>query len=116
MAAPGASCYNCSTMTKTISLRDANQRFAKIIREVEETGESYTVLRKGEPVAVIGPEPSKARKFTAEQDRAWQEMLEIMKRAKPSVGPPLTRDELYERETIGASQPKSSLAKGRSRE
>ena len=99
-------------MTKTISLRDANQRFAKIIREVEETGESYQVLRRGQPVARITPDPSLGRpKFTVEQDRAWAEMLEIMRRGKPSAGPRLSRDELYERETIGASQPKSVVAK-----
>lgn len=85
-------------MTKTISLRDANQRFAKIIREVEETGETYQVLRHGQPVARITPEPSGNRKFTAEQDRDWQDFLDIIKRANPSDGTKMTTDEMHERD------------------
>jgi prevent-host-death family protein len=37
-------------MTKTISLREANQGFARCIREVE-AREEFVITRKGQPVA-----------------------------------------------------------------
>jgi len=40
-------------MSKTITLRDANQRFSRCVREVE-GGEEFVITRNGKPVAV-GP-------------------------------------------------------------
>jgi len=34
---------------KTMNLRDANQQFSKLVREIEETGEPVLVLRNGQP-------------------------------------------------------------------
>jgi prevent-host-death family protein len=34
---------------KTMNLRDANQQFSKLVREIEETGEPVLVLRNGKP-------------------------------------------------------------------
>ena len=45
-------------MTKTITLREANQVFARCIREVE-AGEEFVITRKGEPVARLVPIPGR---------------------------------------------------------
>ena len=55
-------------MSKTISLREANQAFARCIREVE-AGEEYVITRKGEPVARLVP-VSGHRVLTPEQEAA----------------------------------------------
>jgi prevent-host-death family protein len=56
-----------SVATK-ISLRDANQRFAKLVREVE-SGREFVVTRRGLPVARIVSAADK-RILTAEQEAA----------------------------------------------
>jgi prevent-host-death family protein len=41
-------------MAKTVTLRDANQQFARCIREVE-AGEEFVITRNGNPVARLVP-------------------------------------------------------------
>lgn len=41
-------------MTKTLTLREANQGFARCIREVE-AGEEFVITRNGTPVARLSP-------------------------------------------------------------
>jgi prevent-host-death family protein len=41
-------------MTKTIALREANQRFARCVREVE-AGQEFVITRDGKPVARLVP-------------------------------------------------------------
>jgi prevent-host-death family protein len=41
-------------MAKSVSLRDANQAFARYVREVE-AGEEYVITRNGTPVARLAP-------------------------------------------------------------
>ena len=41
-------------MTKTVTLREANQTFARCIREVE-AGEEIVITRNGTPVARLAP-------------------------------------------------------------
>ena len=41
-------------MTRTLTLRDANQSFARCIREVE-AGEDFVITRNGTPVARLSP-------------------------------------------------------------
>lgn len=55
-------------MSKTISLRDANQGFSRCIREVE-AGEEFLITRNGQPVARLIPVGGK-RVLTAEQEAA----------------------------------------------
>jgi prevent-host-death family protein len=82
-------------MSKTITLRDANQSFARYIREVE-AGEEYVITRNGEPVArlvpiggrrVLRPEQQAARaRARARMEKGW------------SIGAgPLDRAALHER-------------------
>ncbi|MEI9887499.1 MAG: type II toxin-antitoxin system prevent-host-death family antitoxin [Rhizomicrobium sp.] len=83
-----------------MNLRDANQQFSKLVREVEETGETITILRNGEPAAEIRRPPSRTteRKLSPAQKAALKSMFEIAHRVRgKSTGRKLTRDEMHER-------------------
>ena len=82
-------------MTKTVSLREANQSFARCIREVE-AGEEFVITRNGTPVARLTP-VSKRRILTPEQQAAWDRTLERMEKGWNIGAGPLDRDSLYER-------------------
>ena len=58
----------CAFMATRISLRDANRRFAKLVRDVE-SGREFVVTRRGQAVARIVP-PGQGRVLTAEQEAA----------------------------------------------
>ncbi len=92
-------------MGKTISLREANQRFSRCIREVE-AGAEITVTRRGEPIARIVP-IRRERVLTPEQRKIRAEALAIMKEGWPLDIGRFNRDELYD-EILGingAKQP-----------
>jgi len=82
-------------MAKTVTLRDANQNFAKYVRDAE-AGEEIVVTRRGEPVAKIVPMPRKRRRLTARQQAALDRLFELASKGYRSAGP-WTRDELHER-------------------
>lgn len=42
---------------RTVSIRDANQSFSRLIREVE-AGETVVITRQGKPVAQLRPQPA----------------------------------------------------------
>ncbi len=81
-------------MTKTITLREANQGFARCIRDVE-GGEEYVVTRNGAPVARIVPVAAAKRVLTAEQQAARERFR--ARRGWPLGAGPLDRDALHER-------------------
>lgn len=84
-------------MAKTISLRDANQKFAQIVREVEEGREAVIVTRRGEPVVKIVPVQEGKRQLTRQQQRALDAMFKRAHRLKLSSGGwKFNRDELYD--------------------
>jgi prevent-host-death family protein len=56
----------------TIDLRDANQRFSKLVRRVEATGEGYLVLRHGRPVARLRPRRSGPGGWYPSRRRRWR--------------------------------------------
>jgi len=82
-------------MTKTISLRDANQTFARCVRAVE-AGEEFVITRNGQPVAKLVPIAEK-RVLTPEQLAARANLLAIMEKGFPITVEPLDRDSLHER-------------------
>jgi prevent-host-death family protein len=86
-------------MSKTISLRDANQSFSRCIREVE-AGEEFVITRNGEPVARLVPIGGK-RILTDEQEAALARTLERIATTNwPLNIKRFNRDEIYE-ERIG---------------
>ena len=84
-------------MSKTITLREANQAFSRCIREVE-AGEEITITRRGEPVARIVPIRKKKRVLTPEQEAALARTVARMKQGWDlGIEIPLDRDALHER-------------------
>jgi prevent-host-death family protein len=83
---------------RKINLRDANQQFSRLVREVEETGETVQILRRGEPAAELRPVRNPERRLTAAQEAALKSMLETARKSgRKSVGRKMTRDEMHER-------------------
>jgi prevent-host-death family protein len=82
-------------MTKTVSLREANQSFSRCIREVE-GGEEFVITRNGVPVARLSP-VSKRRVLTPEQQAALERVKAAMEKGWDLHAGPLDRDSLYER-------------------
>ncbi len=85
---------------RKVNLREANQRFSQLVREVQETREPVSVYRHGELAAEIHPPSNRdaVRKLTPEQEAALKEMFEIAHRVRgKSRGRKLTRDEMHER-------------------
>lgn len=80
---------------RTVSAREANQRFSKLL-EAAVSGEEVTITRHGVPVAKLVPCRPMPARDADERRRAAIEWL----RSGPLPGPaPVwTRDELYERD------------------
>ena len=85
---------------RKINLREANQRFSQLVREVQETGEPVSIYRHGELAVEIHP-PARsgaARVLTPEQEAALKSLFETAHRVRgKSRGRKLTRDEMHER-------------------
>jgi prevent-host-death family protein len=86
---------------KQVNLREANQGFSRLVREIERTREPVLVLRNGKPAVEIVPagERRAAYRRTPQQERAIRAFLES---ARTSPGDSSgerrwTRDELHER-------------------
>lgn len=82
-------------MTRTLTLRDANQSFARCIREVE-AGEEFVITRNGKPVARLSP-VNKRRVLTPEQQAAWERLNAAMEAGWDIGAGRLDRDALHER-------------------
>jgi prevent-host-death family protein len=83
-------------MLDTITARDANHRFSKLLKEVE-GGKAYVVTRNGVPVAQIVPiQPvDGSRRLNGEQEMALAESLARLKKGWPLGIGRLDREELY---------------------
>ncbi len=82
-------------MDNTITLRDANQGFARCVRDVE-GGAEYTITRNGVPVARLIP-VSRERRLTPSQQAALARTRARMAQGWPIGAGPLGRDALHER-------------------
>lgn len=80
---------------RTVSAREANQAFSKLLQAVVE-GEEVVITRRGKPVARLTPIEEKAR--DAEREAEIERLIEHW-REGIDLGEPVTwtRDELYER-------------------
>lgn len=78
-------------MSKTITLRDANQGFSRCIREVE-SGEEFIITRNGVPVARLSP-AGETRTLTPEQEAALSRLAET---SWPLNIGRLNREEIYQ--------------------
>ena len=82
-------------MTKTLTLREANQSFARCIREVE-AGQEFVITRNGKPVARLTPIAGR-RVLTPVQQAAYERILAAMEKGWDLGAGPLDRDALHER-------------------
>jgi prevent-host-death family protein len=78
-----------------LTLREANQSFARCIREVE-AGEEFIITRNGTPVARLTP-VNKRRVLTPTQQAAWERTRQRMDEGWAIGAGPLDRDALHER-------------------
>ena len=80
---------------RTVSAREANQGFSKLLQAVVE-GEEVIITRRGKPVARLAPIEGAARNAEreAEIDRLIAHLREGVDLGEPVTW---TRDELYER-------------------
>ena len=78
---------------RTVSAREANQQFSKIL-EAAAGGEEVTITRRGVPVAKLVPVSGDAD--AAERECRKAEALALIKKGLP-LGPtvPWTREEIY---------------------
>jgi len=82
-------------MSKTVTLRDANQNFAKYVRAVQ-SGQEFVITRRGEPVAKLTPVSTK-RVLTPEQQAARERTRRRLKKGwRLGIGK-IDRDDLHER-------------------
>ena len=79
---------------KTISARDANQRFSKLLAEVA-GGQEVVITRRGRPVARLSP--IAGRPMSPEREAAIKRMVAMMKKGVNLGGSKFKRDELYDR-------------------
>lgn len=80
---------------KTITLRDANQGFARCVREVE-AGEEFVITRNGTPVARLAPIAGR-RVLSPEQEAALARTKALMEEGWQLGGERFDRDQAHER-------------------
>ena len=51
-------------MTKTITATEAVRKFSEILNSIKYTGNDYTIMRGGKPVATIRPAETHAKELT----------------------------------------------------
>jgi antitoxin (DNA-binding transcriptional repressor) of toxin-antitoxin stability system len=83
-------------VSRTVSLREANQNFAKCIRAVER-GEELVITRRGAPVAKLSRLNQEARRLTPAQQAARRRALKLMREGWDIGAGRLDRDALHER-------------------
>lgn len=81
---------------RSMSLREANQCFARLVKEVE-AGVTVTLTRRGSPVATISPVRPGARVLTHEQEEALARTRARAAEKWPIGSGKLDRDALHER-------------------
>jgi prevent-host-death family protein len=82
---------------ETVTARDANHHFARILSEVEQ-GKEFVVTRNGNPVARIVPERTAEgeRRLTPAQEQALAESIQWLRRGWPLGVDRLDRAALYD--------------------
>ncbi|HEY3778555.1 MAG TPA: type II toxin-antitoxin system prevent-host-death family antitoxin [Rhizomicrobium sp.] len=77
----------------TVGAREANQRFAELLRQAE-GGNEFTITRHGKPVARLGP--ARARPSEAARKKAVAEMARLMRKGIDLGGRHYSRDEMHD--------------------
>jgi prevent-host-death family protein len=85
---------------RTMNLRDANQQFSKLVREIEETGETILVLRNGKPAIKLAPIEEKAPRLSRAQREAKERLTSASSRFRTPDDWKFNREELYDEESL----------------
>ena len=78
-------------MTRSISAREANQRFSDILGRAAQ-GEATVITRRGQPVAQLVPYAEERK-----PSQAWSRLLRTLEAGLPLGGRSFDRDPLYDR-------------------
>jgi prevent-host-death family protein len=79
---------------RSVSAREANQQFARILGEAA-NGEEIVITRRGKPVAVLAPYRGSVR--TPGQEAAIERVVKMMRRGFVRGARRFSRDEMHER-------------------
>ncbi len=79
---------------RTVSAREANQQFSRLLGEVAD-GEEVVITRRGRPVATLAP--YRGQPMTPEREAAIEHLLALAEKGWPMGGIRATRDEMHER-------------------
>jgi prevent-host-death family protein len=82
-------------MTRIVALREANQAFSRLVREVQ-GGEEVVITRNGQPVAMLSPIAG-IRVLTVDQEAALERTRLRLEGASVLGIGPLDRNALHER-------------------
>lgn len=83
-------------MERVVSAREANQQFARILRDVE-TGAEFVVTRRGRPVArIVSAAPPGERQLTPEQEASHARTMARLRKGWDLGGGKFDRDEIYD--------------------
>lgn len=83
-------------MQRVVTAREANQQFARILRDVE-TGAEIIVTRRGTPVArIVGVRTPGERQLTPEQEAALERTRRRLTKGWDLGGGKFVRDEIYD--------------------
>jgi prevent-host-death family protein len=78
---------------RPITAREANQAFARILKEAE-AGQSLVITRRGRPVAVLSPYPLPHQ---PDREAAIERIVALMREGLPLGSRRFSRDEMHER-------------------
>ena len=78
---------------RSISAREANQSFSRVLSEAE-NGDTVVITRRGKPVAVLAPYASQ---LSQAREQAIERAIELMHKGLPLGNRRFTRDEMHER-------------------
>ena len=81
---------------KTVMVTEANQRFSKLIQEVERDGVTIRILRRDQPIAVLMPEGEDIKSIK-NRTAAIFEMKRLLKKGLELGVERFDRDALHDR-------------------
>ena len=81
-------------MTRTVSAREANQQFSRLLGEVAR-GEEIVITRRGQPVASLAP--YRGPPVTPARRAAIERLMALGRKGFHLGGVRATRDEMHER-------------------
>lgn len=79
---------------KTVSAREANQHFSRLLKAAAE-GEDVVITRRGKPVAKLVP--IETAKADAARARAHRRLMKLLRKGVDLGGLRINREELYDR-------------------